>query len=80
MTTLVDEVTAEHDNSYLEFMLHSSELMPGGHPRLQTDADVDRMYRCIEGLFDYVQGSVRGCTLSDYALELTDASLTAVSA
>jgi hypothetical protein len=80
MTRLVDEVTAEDGNSYLEFMLHSSELMPGGHPRLRNDRDVDRMYRCIEGLFSYIQGAVRGCTLSDYALQFTETSVRAVSA
>lgn len=41
------------DGEYAEFMIHSSELMPGGGPHHQGKAEVDRMFDNIEKLFKF---------------------------
>jgi hypothetical protein len=51
---------------HVEFMLHSSELMPGGSPNFVDAAAVDRVYEHIEMLFAYVARHCVGATLSDY--------------
>src|SRR5882724_5998029 len=33
---------------YMEFMLHSSELMPGGSPTFRTASDIERLYESLE--------------------------------
>ena len=41
---------AENDG-HLMFMLHSSELMPGGSPTFKTREDVEKLYKDLECLF-----------------------------
>jgi hypothetical protein len=51
----------------LEFMLHSSELMPGGSPTFRDAQSVERLFSDMEALFQYVSGTgARGATLADY--------------
>lgn len=38
---------------YAEFMIHSSELMPGGGPHHQGKEEVDRLFKIVESLFAY---------------------------
>lgn len=38
---------------YAEFMIHSSEFMPGGGPKHQGKAEVDQLFRDMESLFAY---------------------------
>lgn len=59
----------ERDNvDYLEFMIHSSELMPGGSPYFPTKESVEKEYHDMESFFNYVyERGYRGCTLSEYA-------------
>jgi hypothetical protein len=52
---------------YVQFMLHSSELMPGGSPRFGDTAAIDRLYRDVEALFRYAGEHCRGATLAEYA-------------
>jgi len=54
------------DRDYVEFMLHSSELMPGGSPTFPTRASVERLYRDIELLFAHASRRFEGRTLSQY--------------
>jgi hypothetical protein len=51
---------------YVEFMLHSSELMPGGSHRFRTDADIDALYRDMEQVFDATRSAFEGRTLKEY--------------
>jgi len=51
---------------YVEFMLHSSELMPGGSPRFKNEQSVDILYLDLEALFDEASQHFTGCTLSEY--------------
>ena len=59
---------------FVEYMLHSSEFMPGGSPGFPTAESVDNLYCNLEALFVWLQArGYQGITLSDYArkLELT---------
>jgi hypothetical protein len=62
---IVEEILAE-GRSYAEFMLHSSEFMPGGSPTFQTEADIERLFNDLSVLFSAVRGRFRGATLAEY--------------
>jgi hypothetical protein len=51
---------------YIEFMLHSSELMPGGSPNFGTDAEIEALYRELESFFAFARGKFRSMTLEEY--------------
>ena len=52
--------------NYIEFILHSSELMPGGSPTFKTKDAIESLYRDLEELFIYTSGKFKGCTLTEY--------------
>ncbi len=57
----------EQDSDYAMFMLHSSEMMPGGSPSFPDEASIEKLYHCMEKLFaDAKQRGYVGCKLSDY--------------
>ena len=52
---------------YVEFMIHSSELMAGGSPYFPDEEAIDVLYKRIEALFTYLSNTdVAGITLSGY--------------
>jgi len=52
---------------YIMFMLHSSELMPGGSPNFRRKSDVDRMYDKIEKAFEFLaDNKTTGYTCYEY--------------
>lgn len=55
------------NTDYVMFMLHSSEMMPGGSPYFKDEDSIERLYADIENLFSYVRelGFI-GVTLRDY--------------
>ncbi len=57
---------SQNGRDYVEFMLHSSELMPGGSPMFPTAAAIDSLYDDIEVLFQAARGRFEGLTLSEY--------------
>lgn len=62
---LLDDVT--EDSDYAMFMLHSSEMMPGGSPSFPDENSIEKLYECIDKLFAYAkQCGYSGCKLSDY--------------
>lgn len=65
MKKVLDTVSADSD--YAMFMLHSSEMMPGGSPSFPDEASIEALYESVEALFAYAkqQGYI-GCKLSDY--------------
>lgn len=65
---LVDQVAASSDE-YLMFMLHSSELMPGGSPKFRTKESIEELYRLLQKLFANIALSFTGITLKDYYSE-----------
>jgi hypothetical protein len=60
---------------YLMFMLHSSEMMPGGSPTFPDAASIETLYADLEVLFKTVRQSFRGSTLTEYARTLETVSL-----
>lgn len=65
---LTKKIIKENGMDYLEFMIHSSELMPGCNPYYQTANDIKKMYEIIEWYFDYVQClGYSGLSVTDYA-------------
>ena len=57
--------------THLEFMLHSSELMPGGSPTFRTESDIERLYAALEALFHELKGWCRGMTLQEFHAQLS---------
>ncbi len=73
MLELVERVVAQ-GGDYLELMLHSSELMPGGSPTFARPTDVERLYDDLEEVFEAIAGRFRGATLAEYHRWKTTAS------
>lgn len=59
-------IAQEQRRDYVEFMLHSSELMAGGSPTFRTPQSIDALYRDLDALFDAARGGWTGMTLSEY--------------
>ena len=55
---------------YLMFMIHSSELMPGGSPNFTDSESIENLFKSITELFDYIKPNVEGCSVSDYATKI----------
>ena len=53
-------------SDYLMFMIHSSELMPGGSPSFPTANDVDCLYHDVEEIFKKASEFCVGKTISEY--------------
>jgi hypothetical protein len=66
MVSLVDWAV-QQQFPVLEFMLHSSELMPGGSPIFKTAEQIECLYQDLRKLFAYLTrfGAV-GMTLAEY--------------
>jgi len=54
------------DRPYVEFMTHSSELMPGGSPYFPTIESVEKLYRDLNELFSQVTKHFCGSTLIEF--------------
>lgn len=54
------------DHPYVELIIHSSELMPGGGPHCPDEASIESLYADLESLFRAAAGSFTGMTLSDF--------------
>ncbi len=52
--------------AYLQFMLHSSELSPGGSRRFPGEAHIEALYRDLEALFAAARETCAGATLQQY--------------
>jgi hypothetical protein len=67
----VVEQTLAQGNDYVEYMLHSSEYMPGGSPTFKNEQDIERLYDDLESFFTWLQPRVQGMTLADYYQQKT---------
>lgn len=64
----ITEKIEQDGSDYLEFMLHSSELMPGGSPYFTNEKEVEQLYELLTVYFDHLKNSnYIGVTLSEYA-------------
>jgi hypothetical protein len=61
------DCAAIENRPYIELMLHSSELMPGGSPYFTTTESVELLYEDLEVLFERIAMSFAGETLTSYA-------------
>lgn len=59
----------ESDDDYIMFMLHSSELMPGGSPTFPTKESIEKLYDLIRNVFQEASLYYKGKTLKEYAVE-----------
>lgn len=59
-------VVGAAERTHLEFMIHSSELMPGGSPRVRAPRHVERLYADVERLFGVVGCGFLPMTLKDF--------------
>lgn len=51
---------------YIEFMLHSSEFMPGGSPTFPDAESVENLYALLEQIFESMSRDYSGYTLAEY--------------
>ncbi len=51
---------------HVEFMLHSSELMPGGSPRFPDARAIEALYDTLSALFEAARGRFCGLSLAQY--------------
>jgi hypothetical protein len=66
MSSIV-KYAAETGEPMVEFMIHSSEFMPGGSPYFPTAEAVERLFEDIEVLFEMAQKYCVGNTLTEFA-------------
>ncbi len=62
----VVNVTTHEGRDYAEFMIHSSELMPGGSPTFPDERAIETLYESLEALFEMTRGSFIGRTMGEY--------------
>jgi hypothetical protein len=62
----VQREVIESKADYAEFMLHSSEFMPGGSPSFPTNRDIERLYEHLEILFENASRFFDGATLNEF--------------
>ncbi len=53
-------------SGYVEFMLHSSELMPGGSPTFRDEAAIENLYRDLRHFFEQISKKCTGRTLAQF--------------
>lgn len=56
MKYILDKVKQTNEE-YVEFMIHSSELMPGGSPSFVSNATIEELYSRMDMLFEYAKQS-----------------------
>lgn len=67
MKQTLDIISKEDDVDFAEFMIHSSELMPGGSPYFKTEVSVESEYKRMEDVFLYAKKKgFTGITLKEY--------------
>jgi len=67
MKRVIDAIYQNEAMDFAEFMIHSSELMPGGSPYFKDTEAIEQLYQTMDELFVYARekGFV-GCTLKEY--------------
>ncbi|MGM3173674.1 polysaccharide deacetylase family protein [Dickeya lacustris] len=63
---MVVEKTLAEGSDYVEFMLHSSEFMPGGSPTFTDEAQIEALYDDLTALFAWLSERTEGKTLYEY--------------
>jgi hypothetical protein len=63
---LLIEHIKDSESDYIMFMLHSSELMPGGSPSFKSAASIEHLYDDLRVIFSKLSLNFEGITLKDY--------------
>ena len=50
----------QEKRAYVEFMLHSSEFLPGGSPKFRHQKDIEALYDTLEALFSTASQTFKG--------------------
>ena len=58
---------SKSNDGYLMFMLHSSELMPGGSWVFNNEEKIEKLYSDLSILFEYINRNYTGMTIGNYA-------------
>jgi len=58
---------------FAEFMIHSSELMPGGSPNFPHHKSIENLYDALESLFAQAQAMFEPMTMHEYHTRFTSA-------
>lgn len=66
LIALLDE-TAADGRPYAQFIIHSSELMPGGSPYFPEHSDVEALFADLDALFAHAATRYRGMTTGGFA-------------
>lgn len=66
---LIQQERKNDSSDYLMFMIHSSELMPGGSPTFKSEKDIENLYSHLQAIFKEVSSFCTGRTLSEYVEE-----------
>ena len=62
-----------NSNNYIEFMLHSSELMPGGSPTFRREWQISKLYYDLETIFSELQkAEYKGIGVTDFSKLIRD--------
>lgn len=69
LESMLDVVDKKYNSScdYIEFMIHSSEFMPGGSPTFDTEEKIEKLYEDLTILFEAISKNYEGIGLTDYA-------------
>lgn len=62
----------DNDDDYIEFLMHSSEFMPGGTGYFRNENDIENLYKYIDILFDCQK--YEGLTRNNYYNKVIDNS------
>ncbi len=69
MLYLIEQYTSS-DCDYLMFMLHSSELMPGGSPTFKTEGGIKILYEHLEIIFNEISKNYTGVGVEEYTRKI----------
>lgn len=58
------------DCDYLMFMLHSSEMMPGGSPTFKTEGGIEILYQHLEIIFNEISKNYMGVGVEEYTCRI----------
>ncbi len=62
----IADTVAKTKSGYIMFMLHSSELMPGGSYTFNTQEKIENLYYHMEKLFEHIGRMYEGMTIGEY--------------
>lgn len=65
MVEMVREAV-DRGSTHVEFMIHSSELMPGASPTFPTNESIEALYEDLDAIFESAASGCTGMTLAEF--------------